>query len=721
MKKNFTLLLASLMCILTSEAQNDTIVFESMGSGNLPAGWSQTDITFTTSAGGYANFTSLNAVLESPVINLSGYSNIQFSFDVAKFGTGGDGPLDVEFSTDGGNTWTAQSITSPTPINSTYLTSGPTNITVTGSNVKFRFIRPNSPSQKRLRNVLLVGTLVSSGGDTIAPELQDGIFLSNTQIKLGFSEPLDSATAQNASNYIISPTTVTSAVLTSPDTVLLTVSPALQVGVRYDVTIFNIEDTASNVMDTFNVEFWFNDYAGNDLVISEIFYYWPNGFTQETKFIEIYNRGSQAINMSGLEVDGNMYFMFDTNFSLQANDYVLLVQNIDSFNLAFPNVTNPNVFEWFGGNLNLGGQTVEILNTYSIPVNSVSYTNQLPWNPLAGSGGFSLQLCDLMSDNSLAENWNIGLDTAGTINGISVVASPGMINSCLGFAPTPEYTIGQINTTNAQGVADSLNVYCWTQGVVLGVAMRVNGLQFTLFDNGGIGIFNPNNTFGYTVNEGDSVRVRGTINQFNGLTQINIDTLVLINSGNTIPSPRLVTSLGEDTESELIELEKLIINEIVSSTATGSSYKLRNYDGVVQAFELRVVNITNVDDSITLSVDDTLCNVVGIGGQFDSSLPYTSFYQIIPRFYTDLNVNTCTVTSVGEVSKQHKALKVYPNPVSANQVLRLNKTLSFSVINALGQTVDQKTNANVLDVSAYPNGLYIIKSTDGEVEKFIVR
>jgi hypothetical protein len=170
MKKNFTLLLASLMCILTSQAQNDTIVFESMGSGNLPAGWSQTDITFTTSAGGYANFTSLNAVLESPVINLSGYSNIQFSFDVAKFGSGADGPLDVEFSTDGGNTWTAQSIMSPTPINSTYLTSGPTNITVTGSNVKFRFIRPNSPSQKRLRNVLLVGTLGSGGGDTIAPE-----------------------------------------------------------------------------------------------------------------------------------------------------------------------------------------------------------------------------------------------------------------------------------------------------------------------------------------------------------------------------------------------------------------------------------------------------------------------------------------------------------------------------------------------------------------------
>lgn len=721
MKKNFTLLLASLMCIIISQAQNDTIVFESMGSGNLPAGWSQTDITFTTSAGGYANFTSLNAVLESPVINLSGYSNIQFSFDVAKFGLGADGPLDVEFSTDGGNTWTAQSITSPTPINATYLTSGPTNITVTGSNVKFRFIRPNSPSQKRLRNVLLVGTLGSGGGDTIAPELQDGIFLSNTQIKLGFSEPLDSATAQNASNYIISPTTVTSAVLTSPDTVLLTVSPVLQVGVRYDVTVFNIEDTASNVMDTFNVEFWFNDYAGNDLVISEIFYYWPNGFTQETKFIEIYNRGSQAINMSGLEVDGNMFFMFDTNFTLQANDYVLLVQNIDSFNHAFPNVTNPNVFEWFGGNLNLGGQTLEILNTYSIPVNSVSYTNQLPWNPLAGSGGFSLQLCDLMSDNSLAENWNIGLDTAGTINGISVVASPGMSNSCLGFAPTPEYTIGQINTTNAQGVVDSLNVYCWTQGVVLGVAMRTNGLQFTLFDNGGIGIFNPNNTFGYTVNEGDSVRVRGTINQFNGLTQINIDTLVLINSGNTIPSPRLVTSLGEDTESELIELEKLIINEIVSSTATGSSYKLRNYDGVVQAFELRVVNITNVDDSITLSVDDTLCNVVGIGGQFDNSLPYTSFYQIIPRFYTDLNVNTCTTTSVNENSKQLNTLKVFPNPVSANQVLRLNKISSFSVINALGQTVDQKINANTLDVSAYPNGLYIIKSSNGEVEKFIVR
>lgn len=90
---------------------------------------------------------------------------MQLEFTVAKFGAGDDGPVTVELSNDGGTTWTAQSFDSPIPTGGTpYLTSGPTDITVTGDNVVIRFTSANSPSNKRLRDVTLTGTAVVDGG-----------------------------------------------------------------------------------------------------------------------------------------------------------------------------------------------------------------------------------------------------------------------------------------------------------------------------------------------------------------------------------------------------------------------------------------------------------------------------------------------------------------------------------------------------------------------------
>ncbi len=147
----------------TSVQAQTTILDEELRDGSLPTGWTQTDVTFFTSSGGYANFTTSSAVLTSPVIDLTGYTGVELKFDVAKYGTGGDGPITVEISDDGGSSWTAQTFNSPTPTSSTYLNSGPTAITATGSSVRIRFIRTSSPSQKRLRDVVLTGTLSASG------------------------------------------------------------------------------------------------------------------------------------------------------------------------------------------------------------------------------------------------------------------------------------------------------------------------------------------------------------------------------------------------------------------------------------------------------------------------------------------------------------------------------------------------------------------------------
>jgi hypothetical protein len=162
MKRTFLLVLTALLLTGFLWAQTE-ILNETLRAGACPVGWSDNAITWQTGAGGYAWFTSIDAWLQTPILDLTDYENVQLIFDVAKYGSGDNGPLTVEISDDGGLSWTAQTFDSPTPTSSTYMTSGPTTITVSGDEVIIRWIRTNSPSAKRLRDVLLTGDLVITG------------------------------------------------------------------------------------------------------------------------------------------------------------------------------------------------------------------------------------------------------------------------------------------------------------------------------------------------------------------------------------------------------------------------------------------------------------------------------------------------------------------------------------------------------------------------------
>ncbi|MCP4124816.1 MAG: hypothetical protein GY751_24000, partial [Bacteroidetes bacterium] len=125
----------------------------------------------------------------------------------------------------------------------------------------------------------------------------------------------------------------------------------------------------------------------------------------------------------------------------------------------------------------------------------------------------------------------------------------------------PAYDIGVVTTVDADGAADSLDVKCQLQGVVYGVNMRSSGLQFTLIDNNndGIGLISFSDDWGYSVNEGDEIIVQGEIGFYNGLTQINPDSVWMVSAGNSLFDPSIVTALGEETESQLITIENVTL------------------------------------------------------------------------------------------------------------------------------------------------------------------
>lgn len=204
--------------------------------------------------------------------------------------------------------------------------------------------------------------------------------------------------------------------------------------------------------------------------------------------------------------------------------------------------------------------------------------------------------------------------------------------------PVSNLTIGQIRGNNTGGVADSINVRVRTTGVVLGFNKRPAGLEFHIFDrtsNAGIGVFRNSGNVGYNVNEGDSIRVVGTVAQFNGLSQINVDSVIIISTGITLPAPQVVTAMSENTESRLIRINNLnLVNPAQWPTpgATGSGATVRVTNGV-DSFDLRIDADVNVFG--TPAPVGTF-DVIGVGGQFTTATPRVGGFQLLPRYVADI-------------------------------------------------------------------------------------
>lgn len=198
-----------------------------------------------------------------------------------------------------------------------------------------------------------------------------------------------------------------------------------------------------------------------------------------------------------------------------------------------------------------------------------------------------------------------------------------------------EYTIGEVTVTDENGVGTFVDSLVQIQGVVYGVNMRPAGLQFTIIDenNDGIGLFFNEGDLGYTVNEGDEVVVQGEISQFNGLLQINPVSVDLIDQGNMLFDPTVVTELNEETESQLVTLQDVTLVDPNDWTNAGSGFNVDVTDGT----NTYTVRIDADIDLYGMAAPTGTFNVTGLGGQFDNSSPFDGGYQLLPRYTEDID------------------------------------------------------------------------------------
>ncbi|MCB0561616.1 MAG: T9SS type A sorting domain-containing protein [Lewinellaceae bacterium] len=274
----------------------------------------------------------------------------------------------------------------------------------------------------------------------------------------------------------------------------------------------------------------------------------------------------------------------------------------------------------------------------------------------------------------------------------------------------PEYSIGTVTTTNADGAADSLEVTCQLRGVVYGVNLRPEGLQFTIIDgnNDGIGVFNNIGNLGYTVQEGDEIVVQGEVDQFNGLIQLLAARVDLASSGNALVNPDVTNALGEATESQLVRLENVSLVDPAMWSPGGSGFTVQVTDGA-NTFDVRIDNDV---DLFNLPAPTGTFSVTGIGGQFDSSSPYDEGYQLLPRYMEDIDPYSDVLDpSLG------KDIAFFPNPVQARlQVLSSDPLDAVRIHSLNGQLVAEWKQPGVvasLDVAKLEAGAYVITFVQG--------
>lgn len=270
----------------------------------------------------------------------------------------------------------------------------------------------------------------------------------------------------------------------------------------------------------------------------------------------------------------------------------------------------------------------------------------------------------------------------------------------------PRYIIEEVINEDANGAADSLGVVCALTGVVYGINLRPSGLQFTLIDEdgNGIGVFNNNNNHGYTVTEGDYVTVQGSIDQFNGLTQIVTDNVTLIRSDEALADPLNTIILDETTESKLIRITNLTFVDPTQWIGNGSSFNVDIMNGLGEIFSMRIDGDVELSNA---SIPGQPFDLTGIGSQFDTSSPYSGGYQILPRYADDIDV---ILTTNDLISTGH--IEVYPNPVI--DVLNIKTSIDLEMIQVfdkIGRMVLRTGNISELDVSPLRTGLYILVLT----------
>lgn len=156
-----------------------------------------------------------------------------------------------------------------------------------------------------------------------------------------------------------------------------------------------------------------------DVVINEIMYAPISGDTDD-EFIELHNRSSQTVDLTGWRFVDGIDFKIPSGTSIPAGGFLVIAHNRDRLLTNYPNLTTANTVGGFSKSIPNGGRIAlagadslnitnalgEVQNSTLHPVVSeVTFVSGGRWGKYANGGGSSLELVDPRADLLRPSSW----------------------------------------------------------------------------------------------------------------------------------------------------------------------------------------------------------------------------------------------------------------------------------------------------------------------------
>ena len=231
-------------------------------------------------------------------------------------------------------------------------------------------------------------------------------------------------------------------------------------------------------------------------------------------------------------------------------------------------------------------------------------------------------------------------------NYITATNAEGGLEGLISSEQYPEGGEGRIRVLNFSSIADARIAEPGTELTIEGQVIRPSGRISRIVDaTGGISIYAPSGEYrdslesGF-IREGDLVRITAEAAFFRGLNQMsNVAAFEVLARDLPLVKPSMVTleeiaSNGELYESSLIAVKgvEVVTEDTVFESST--TYSLAGESGV----SLRIQSSSSGEsaDVIGMPIPEGPFTFVGTLGQFDSSDPYDSGYQLLPVLQSDV-------------------------------------------------------------------------------------
>lgn len=264
--------------------------------------------------------------------------------------------------------------------------------------------------------------------------------------------------------------------------------------------------------------------------------------------------------------------------------------------------------------------------------------------------------------NQVTLTFSPALEVFPTTTTLSITAAKAADMGTLASATRMLYagltTRAQLRTlVKADGSYANVNYTALTKGIVVESGAFNTG-QATIAGSEGITLFVSN--ISSVIALGDEVLAAGAITNYNGLLELTMPStaapfIMVLSSGNPVPDPVVISVTDSENFAALEPYESCLvrINSVyfvsgpsgnkfpIQSSGSGVNYTIANV-GVTPTLALRidrdVSNLASPDGFDDMDAPTGKFDVIGILQQYDTSSPYHTGFQLLPRKYSDIIV-----------------------------------------------------------------------------------